>query len=470
MKKGRTQDTFPTLFSTLTLEEKFTNVTKITLNAIFVTFLFFSTNLNAQDKVDSGKKTEKNEKATSEKESFAKLKFSGSVQPWFRYTQMNPGSFDQDQVATEESYNVSIRRFRLYGKLSLGERWNFAASVGVNNINRTGKSIPAPQLLDFYGTYKISDAIKVGAGKSAWDGLSRYTAPSTSNMLLTDIQWVTQPTLNITDKIIRNLSAFVYGDLDKFHYRVIVKKPYNFSQTEYTPNYSNPEVAQFTDDFDHPEFTGYFKYDLLDKEPTNAQVWKGTHQGKLKLLSLGFGFKYRQNAMKKGTEGNWEYQDMNLFSGDVFLEYPLGYGTDHVLTTYVGYFNYRMGDNYLRSVGANNPAYGWNNTENIVNGKGNGYPAIGTGESVLLQLGYLLPEFNSKHKLGRLQWYGGGQWSDFEALSKDVVVLSTGFNWHLNAYNTKISLDLQNRPLLTADGLTDLGRKNMVVLQYQYKF
>ncbi|MBL7472291.1 hypothetical protein [Robertkochia sediminum] len=425
--------------------------------------------MNAQDGAESDKKSEKKEKVTTEKESFAKLKFSGSVQPWFRYTQLNPGSFDENEVQQDESYNVSIRRFRLYGKLSLGERWKFNASVGVNNVNRSGRSIPAPQLLDLYGTYKVSNAINIGAGKSAWDGLSRYTAPSTSNLLFTDIPIVAQPTVNITDKIIRNLSVFVFGDLGKLNYRFIVKSPYDFEATGFKPKYSET-TAQFTDDFSNPEFTSYIKYDFLDKETSTYHVFKGTHMGKHKLLSLGFGFKYRNDAMKKGSEGNWEYQDMNLFAGDLFFEYPFGYGSDHVVTTYLGYYNYDMGDNYLRSVGINNPSYGWTNPGDLVNGRGNGYPAIGSGESVMLQLGYLFPEFNTKHNLGRVQWYGGGQYSNFDALTQDVVVINTGLNWHLDAYKTKISLDFQNRPLISGNGVTDLGRKNMVVLQYQFKF
>lgn len=446
--------------STISFEQKFSIVTYLTALCVFVVFMLFPVFLTAQS---AG--------INEEKEPVSTIRFDlgGYIQPWFSYADLNPGSMNRNEEILSHSYDVSIRRFRFGGKLYLGKKWILAAGIGVNNIHPSSKSLPVPQLLDLYTSYAFAPYLNLGAGKSTWDGLSRYTSPSTTCMLFTDLPLIAQPTLNITDKTIRNLGVFVYGDIDRFNYRTVLKKPYSFSETNYVAPENEENTADFSDDFEYPEIASYLKVDLLDKEPSLSPSFKGTHLGRYHLLSVGFGYKYRHKAMKLENAGSFEYQDMKLWALDVFFEYPLGVDSGHTITTYLGYFNYDLGNNYLRTIGVNNPAFAWSNTEDLINGKGNAYPVMGTGESLLLQAGYLFPPLGTRGDYGALQVYTGGQWSKFEALTGDVIILNAGLNWHLKKYNTKISLDLQNRPLVSRDSEVALGRKNMVVLQYQYQ-
>jgi hypothetical protein len=72
--------------------------------------------------------------------------------------------------------------------------------------------------------------------------------------------------------------------------------------------------------------------------------------------------------------------------------------------------------------------------------------------------------------LGALQPYAAIQYAKFNALADAMVMYEAGVNWLIDGNRAKISLNLQNRPVFTANGAGDFrstDRKNMLVMQMQ---
>ncbi|TRZ42999.1 hypothetical protein D3A96_10985 [Robertkochia marina] len=452
-----------------TFSKLFSVVLKFKMSLLFVLFITKQEAVMAQNELSEKQLNKEISSISGTSEHAIRFKAGGFIQPWLSYAQLNPGSLNKEEKVLEESYNVSIRRMRVAVTMTYKQRWNLFVSAGFNNLNNTGNPQPSPKILDLYTTYSFADFLTLGAGRSPWDGLSRYTTPSTSTMLFTDLPLIAQPTLNITDDTIRNLSVFLYGNISNWNYRLVIKKPYDFEDMGLNLVIPDDGTSQFSNHFSYPEFTGYLKYDFLEKELLKKPSFAGTYLGKKQILSLGWGAKYRQNTFASQADSGLQYHDMNLWAVDIFFESPLLKYTQQAITAYAAYYNYDMGPDYLRSVGVNNPAYGWENTMNILNGKGNSFPVLGSGHSTLLQLGYLFNNLGKRDQWGALQFYTGGQFSNFDALADTTISFNAGLNWYLDNQRTKVSLDLQNRPLYSAQTGATSNRRNMIVLQYQYQ-
>ena len=142
------------------------------------------------------------------------------------------------------------------------------------------------------------------------------------------------------------------------------------------------------------------------------------------------------------------------------------------VTAYAAFYPYQFGPNYLRPLGANNPADGVDRDLASFNGRGNIFPASGTGNTFLFQLGYLFPAMGQEGKKGQLQPYTMMQYSRFERLADPMLYYDIGLNWYLKGHTTKFSLNVQNRPIFfeRMDGIRQEDRKLMVVLQFQVRF
>lgn len=398
------------------------------------------------------------------------LQFSASVQTWLRYTQWNPGSISENGEFRPYSIDMSLRRYRIGTSWKLGSRFEFYAVLGQNNYNNYGDALPKPKFLDLYGSVRFFENLYLALGKSTWDGLSRYTAPSTTGMLALDLPLMAQPTLNKTDDITRNFGGFLFGDVGQFNYRIGLIVPYKQSYT----GASVPKFEEGTADFSYNDlqlqYTGYVKYDFLEKESVLGPNFTGTYLGKRHLLTFGAGFKYQESAMASLKNAELAYHDLNLWSLDLFYEQPLKLSFAKALTGYVAYYNYNMGPNYLRMLGVNNPAFGTSDGILEINGKGNGFPAVGTGSALYYQTGILLGDGESRRFIDNLQLYTAGQWGQFKALDEAAFCYRFGVNWYVNAQRMKFTLDGQNRPVFSeVDGRTfRTSNKWMAVLQFQY--
>lgn len=115
---------------------------------------------------------------------------------------------------------------------------------------------------------------------------------------------------------------------------------------------------------------------------------------------------------------------------------------------------------------------GYNVVSGSFNGTGNGFPMIGTGSTFYMQTGYLMRQ-DLLGKAGTLQPYAALQLNAFERLEDPVMVYNVGFNWLMKGHTSKLSFDLQSRPVFAADGTGALhatDRKLMFVVQHQFSF
>lgn len=55
----------------------------------------------------------------------------------------------------------------------------------------------------------------------------------------------------------------------------------------------------------------------------------------------------------------------------------------------------------------------------------------------------------------------------YDRLNQNMLVIDVGINWFLNEHNTKLSLNVQNRPVFILTNQQVVERKNMVVAQLQ---
>lgn len=430
-------------------------------------FLSLSFNLFSQE-INQEKPQKLRYYLTSDKSSFVGIKASAQV--WARYTEMNPGTMIGGEPQTT-SFDFSLRRVRLgvYGQLA--SRWSFEIQMGENNFNNLTNYSKSLRVLDAHISYKVADFITLGAGKSGWTGLARCTVPSSANALEVDIPMFSLATVNISDDILRKMGVFGFGSWAHWSYRFAVVKP--FTVTSSSALELSPEgYTNFSDRDPRLQTSGYASYNFLDAENTGSPFNRGTYLGTKRILNLGVGFMHQPEAMAYlDAEGETNYTDMTHFAADLFLDMPLCKRNCSAITLYAAYFIYDFGNGYIRNIGANNPGQALGE-EASFNGKGNAFPAIGTGRVGYVKMGYALPERKtSSHTTSRYQLYAAVQHADYERLGTPMNLYEGGVNYYINQY-TKFTLGYQNRPvfdIVAGNKPEEVDRKGMWVVQWQIK-
>ncbi|CDF78985.1 conserved hypothetical protein [Formosa agariphila KMM 3901] len=431
--------------------------------------LFFPSLIYSQTKdAETAKANKERFEYTLFKNPKIKMKVGGYIQPWIQYAQWNPGSTNEAGEVKTSDVGMSVRRLRLGTAFTFGKKVKLNFGLGENNFNAKGKTFPFLKILDLYATYNISKPFAVAFGKSTYDGLSRYTATSTSTMMQTDLPLIALPNLNYTDDLTRELSLVFLGDIGKLNYRMVFIHPFSFSYTGAHPAEPKPGASQFTDEFNNLQYATYIKYDFLEKENNRGPNFRGTYLGAKKILSLGVGAKYQHDALYSIENTSTNYHDMNLWSADLYWDHPVTSAFVAATSAYIGYFNYDFGPNYLRNIGVNNPAYGMDNGYDNLNGSGNYFPFMGSGESVYAHFGVLFNKMGTQTNWGQLEPYAVIQTSNFDALKENMVIGNLGVSWYLKDHYSKISLDVQNRPIFSNTTYKETDRKYMCILQYQY--
>lgn len=389
------------------------------------------------------------------------------AQLWTRINENNPGSLISEQPQNT-TFDISVRRFRFALQAQLTEKMFVYSQLGINNLNYLSPRGTPMDLLDAYAEYSFSKRIAVGGGKTAWTGLSRYSAPNTSKLLSYDLLLLALPTGDETNDLIRKLSIYAKGKLGDLDYRFVVSKP--FSPTN-SPNFDAELIensAKFTDKNNSNIYSGYVKWEFLDAEPNTIPFADGTYLGEKKVFNLGIGMEFENDALASLQNGETQFHDMWLWAADAYLDLPINEVKNTVLTAYAGYFNYNFGPNYIRNTGVNNPIVEVDPNQVSFNGPGNAFPVVGTGSSFYTQLGYLLPYVDKARKYGQLQPYCSLQYSDFESLQDPMVTYDLGINWHLKGHLSKFTLNFQNRPVyaLSPQAISLDERKWSAILQY----
>ena len=272
-----------------------------------------------------------------------------------------------------------------------------------------------------------------------------------------------QFTNDVSDQFVRKYSIYLKGKLGRLDYRIIASKPMSIEKAAgVKPINENAEFASVPANI-MPH--GYMMLQTKDQESNQTPYNVGTYLGKKDVLNFGVGAVYQKNAMWYLTTDTL-FHSLFLVSMDFFLDKPINRDKQTAITAYAALQYSDYGKNYLRSVGPMNPSTSSNNPT-VLNGPGNNLPIIGTGTTVFTQLGALLPK--NWLQCGQLQPYVCSQISNFERAGKVVGIYNFGFNLLLDGQRAKLSLDLQNRPILNVSNVNgqQFGRKNMFVLQYQ---
>jgi hypothetical protein len=100
---------------------------------------------------------------------------------------------------------------------------------------------------------------------------------------------------------------------------------------------------------------------------------------------------------------------------------------------------------------------------------GNALPMFGTGHIVYAQLGYLIGNKNEKVK-GKFLPYASATLAKYDKLNGLAThTFNVGLNYLMNGQQSKITLDIQNRPVYAIENnvIVQTERLNAVTLQYQ---
>ncbi len=392
------------------------------------------------------------------------IKASFRMHTWLRYTEMNPGS-EINGEATADFFDVSVRRLRMSVAAQLTPKLYVWGLFGGNNLSfRTNQNFNIT-VLDLSAEYAFHKAFEIGVGKSGWQGLSRWNIRSSKSMMGLDAPLFSLNTVSRIDDIGRNLGLYMKGQAGKWDYRLVLNTPNFYSSSKPTLN------VEFAHNRPRIKTSGYLKYQFWEKESNKSGYHTGTYVGKKKVLNLGVGFMRQAKALwsaSSSTASDTLYHDLRHWAADFFIDLPINTESHTAFTAYTGFYRTYFGPDYIRNVGANSPATGSVAGQSSFNGSGNAFPMMGTGQTVFVQLGYLLGSnlLGSKH--GQLQPNLSVQFSDFEALADPMTVVDLGINWFFSGHNNKLSLNYQSRPIyeLEGDRLVANSRKGMWVLQY----
>ncbi len=387
---------------------------------------------------------------------FPYTKVSGYVQLWARHTMLNPGTVVNEEVSSSIS-DVTLRRYRVKAAYYFAPNKSIRMVVGNNNQNLMDGSPISLQLLDFYYQQEASSWLTFGIGKVAVAGPLRYSAPPSSSNLSVDIPLHQIPTLNKWDQKARKLTAYGLISLNNTRALLSISRPIVSS------GLSTTTTGDFRASGLSPVYGAYIQHYLKGKEAFRSPYAKATYLGKKELFVIGMGVQYSPQAIL-GVENN---QDFASLGADVFLEEQIGHGK-----SITGYFSYQrnvMGDDYLRQVGANNPAK--KGTEDALNFSkpGNAVPLIGNGSYLHTQLGLLT---DVKWIDAKIQYYAEMKTGQFTKYDLQTRIWGGGLNILLNGHKSKFTLGVENRPFYLMDGEVDLlqaERKSTYVLQYQVK-
>lgn len=445
----------------------------------FITIVIFSilTGVTAQSTPDkSALKYKFNESGTH----YFQATFLNQV--WLRYNQSNPGS-TIDQLPQKETFDIGLRRTRVQMFGQITDKVFLYFQFGQNNFNamyNTSGGANRKNAAFFHDAvceYKVSkaDQLKLGAGLTIANGLSRFSQPSISSIMTMDVPVLAQATVDQTDQFSRKLSVYARGQLGHLDYRLSLSDPFPVISNG-TAIQAPGKYASFASKGRHKQYQTYLMWQFFEHENHTTPYMTGTYLGKKKIFNIAAGAIYQNNAMWSRASSNDSivYQAMQLYCVESFLDMPLNKEKGNAISAYAGYFMTNYGKDYLRYNGLMNPMNGSTlNASNSISGQGptygNAHPMFGTGNVIYTQIGYLMP--SSVLKSGQLMPYASYTHASYDRLEgKKMDIYNAGINYLIKGHNAKVSVDWQNRPVYGLDNngaVTSGSRKNSIILQYQ---
>jgi len=416
------------------------------------------------------------------------MRFIAWNQIWARSSELNPGTMIGEQGATKQE-DIGLRRLRILAYAQISPRYMIVTHIGINNQTFINGGAAGSQNTGGYGAGKkpglfFHDAwneyavvlpkenkpfsLSVGAGLHYYMGLSRMTMSSTLNYMTIDAPIFNWPLIENSDQFARQMGIFVKGKYNRLEYRMSINKPF---ATNVTPvNVTDPNVAVAVDNNNNARWSkaGYFEYQFFDKESNLLPFKVGTYLGTKKMFNIGAGFYTAPSGTKTSVNGITQRHDINLFSGDVFLDLPVGdKAKKAAITAYSVLYDYDFGPNYLRNIGIMNEGVADNTYTGTraLAGPGNLQPMVGSGTIWYTQAGYLIPNKDEKPKV-RVQPFAAYTYKDFDALKKASSQFDIGTNFFLDGHHAKITAQYSTRPVYTAVDKID-SYKGEILVQLQ---
>ena len=352
--------------------------------------------------------------------------------------------------------NANLRRARFLAFAQVSPRFMILMHFGVNSLNSTsmdpvGNRSNGPQLF-LHGAWSefavVQKHLYIGGGLHYWNGISRLTNQSTLNFMTLDNYRRAWAVLGLTDQFARHLGIYAKGKFGGFAYRVSANSPLvNSLDVSKIPTEWNGQILytgkkEFKDEAAW-SYQGYFEYMFFDKESDKLPYKVGTYLGKKKVLNIGAGFfVHPKGSITYNTPTVWgdstmTQHNVSHFALDVFYDTPLGTGG---LTAYAVYYAFDYGPNYTLG------------------------QTYGTGNSILVQVGYLAPKFSNKISL---QPYAAFNTASFKAFDNVGNSLRAGLNMFLNGHHSKLTLEYTTTQDMYNNIDVKPGRKWGVVLQAQ---
>ncbi|MDQ2772583.1 MAG: hypothetical protein M3Y54_19020 [Bacteroidota bacterium] len=425
------------------------------------------------------------------------------TQVYARYNENNTGTLRAPGVAKESQVDFGIRRSRMVIMAQLNPRFLVYTHLGINNQNAVSGGVAPgtdgkkPQLFihEAVTEFKVNKYLSLGAGLHYYNGISRITNASTTSILPLDLPLTNFPTIDQTDQFARWLGIYAKGRIGKFDYRVAMDDAYltNLTSTPLSLGVTSPAgvstgtgVANYNPQNTNHVYQGYFSYNFLEPEANLLPYTQGTYLGTKRVFSIGTGFLYNKDAMYSRTAGSavtvtpgvttdpfstiaTNKHDMVMLGFDAFYDAPLDTASRTAITLYGVYYNFNMGPNYVRYVGAENPGYGIAAGGNAAL-RGNAVPQSGTGGVFYGQVGFLMPK-NTFGPKARLQPYVAYQHATYEGLKttdgsvRGVNITDLGLNVLLDGHNAKVTLNYRHRPDFT--NVNDVQYRPEITLQTQ---
>lgn len=415
------------------------------------------------------------------------MRFITWNQIWLRSAEMNPGTMVGDEPASRQE-DIGMRRLRLLAYAQISPRYMIVAHIGINNqtfINGgasgssgtggygAGKK-PGIFFHDAWNEYAVvlpqdnkKFSMSIGGGLHYYMGLSRMTMSSTLNYLAIDAPIFNWPLIENSDQFARQMGIFAKGKYDRFEYRFSLNKP--FATNQVPTDVPTGSAAVAVDNSNNAKWSkaGYAEYQFFDKESNLLPYKVGSYLGTKKVFNLGAGFYTAPSGTKTSVNGIVEKHPINLFSGDVFLDMPVGDKTKKMaVTAYSVLYSYDFGPKYVRNLGIMNEGVADPNFlgDRALAGAGNMQPTIGTGTIWYTQAGFLLPNKNEKPKV-RIQPFGAYTYKNFDAFEKASNQFDIGSNFFLDGHHAKITAQYSTRPVYTS--VSDVSYKGDFLLQLQ---
>ena len=244
-------------------------------------------------------------------------------------------------------------------------------------------------------------------GLTAWTGFSRFASPALASITGYDALLFEQNTNDANDQFLRKLSIYAKGKMGKLDYRFILSDPLLASKAASGVVKTISVNSDFSFMPPHPQTSAYVMYQFLDEESNLTPYMTGTYLGKKRVFNIGAGFQYQANAMwyySDAVKKDTIQEDMLNFAVDAYYDAPIG-TKGMAISAYATAMHLGYGKNYIRNLGVMNPGDGVATGTNTINGAGNAFPMMGTGNIIAGQVGLLLPKNVLGEKNGQLQPY-----------------------------------------------------------------